>query len=120
MNILQLQIPIITADGVALNKFVQQVGGPQAASSVLMTFTDNPSDIISSRMVIHAMQTNNLETTGYALYTYAAVQVIAKAIDSANTTDGVTLANWLHQHEVDTVLGIKSWDTSGNIINSKI
>lgn len=119
MSILQLQIPIITADGVALNKFVQLVGGPQVASSVMMTFSDNPSNFVSSRTVINAMQENNLETTGYALYTYAAVQVIAKAIDSVNTTDGVTLANWLHQHEVDTVLGKKSWDTSGNIINTK-
>lgn len=119
LNVLQLQIPLITADGAALNKFVQQVGGKKFSGSVLMTFAENPSNILSSQTVIHAMRDNKMETTGYALYSYAAIQVIAKAIDSANTTDGVTLANWLHQHEVDTVLGKKSWDTNGNINNIK-
>lgn len=119
LNTLELQIPLITADGAALNKFIQQSGGAQMASAVLMTFADNPANILSSQTVIKIMHNNHLETTGYALYTYAAVQVIAKAIDSSNTTDGITLANWLHQHEVDTVLGKKSWDTNGNIINSK-
>lgn len=118
LNILQLQMPLITADGVALNKFISTVGGAQLANSVLMTFADNPRSILSSQTVIKNMQKNKLETTGYALYTYAAVQVIANAIDNTNTTDSITLANWLHQHEVNTVLGKKSWDTNGDIINS--
>lgn len=119
LNVLQLQIPIITADGIALNRFINQVGGPHTASSVLMTFGDNPANIVSSQTVINRMQANHLETTGYALYAYAAVETIAKAVEGADTTDGLLLANWLHQHEVDTVLGKKSWDTNGNINNAK-
>lgn len=119
LSVLELHIPVITADGCAINKFITQAGGSHIAASVLMTFADNPSNIVSSQKVINRMQANHLETTGYALYAYAAVQIISKAIDSANTTDGETLANWLHQHEVDTVLGKKSWDTSGNINDSK-
>lgn len=118
LNILQLQMPLITADGIALNKFICTVGDSQLANSVLMTFADNPRTILSSQKVIKAMQSNKLETTGYALYTYAAVQVIASAIDNTNTTNGTVLAHWLHQHEVNTVLGTKSWDTNGDIINS--
>ncbi len=119
LNVLQLQIPLITADGVAINKFLQSVGGSAVARSVLMTFAENPSNLISSQTLIHAMHAQKLETTGYVLYAYAAVQVITKAIAATNTTDGRTVANWLHQHEVDTVLGKKSWDTNGNIVNAK-
>lgn len=119
LNVLELQIPLITADAVALNKFVNNVGSARVASSVMMTFADNPSSLLSSQTAIHAMHTNKLETTGYALYAYAAVQVIAAAIEHTNTTDGRTLANWLHQHEVATVLGNKSWATNGDIINSQ-
>lgn len=119
LNVLELQIPLVTADGVALNKFINNVGSPKIAGSVLMTFADNPRKIISSQALINKMQSNNLETTGYALYAYAAVEVIAQAIDNTNTTDGRTLANWLHQHEVNTVLGKKSWATNGDIINSQ-
>lgn len=119
LNVLELQIPLITADGIALNKFISSVGSPKISGSVLMTFADNPSSLVSSQALINKMQSNKLETTGYALYAYAAVEVIAHAIDSTNTTDGRTLANWLHQHEVNTVLGRKSWATNGDIINSQ-
>ncbi len=119
LNVLQLQIPVITADGIALNKFISQIGSAQIASSVLMTFADNPGNMLSSQTIINRMQANHMETSGYALYAYAAVQVLAQAIDATNTTDGLTLANWLHQNEVDTVLGKKSWDTNGNVNNAK-
>lgn len=118
LNILELQIPLITADGVAINKLITSVGNQQVARSILMTFADNPNQLVSSKAVINAMHKNKLETTGYALYAYASVQVIARAIDKTNTTDGRTLANWLHHHEVETILGMKSWATNGDIINS--
>ncbi len=119
LNVLELQIPLIVADGIALNKFINNVGNPKIAGSVLMTFADNPRNIVSSQALINKMHGNRLETTGYALYAYAAVEVLAQAIDHTNTTDGRTLANWLHQHEVNTVLGKKSWATNGDIINSQ-
>ncbi len=117
LSILQLQIPLITADGIAINKFISTVGNQQLASAVLFTFPQDPNSLISSQMVINHMQQQKLETTGYALYAYASVQVLARAIDATNTTDGKTLASWLHQHQVDTILGNKSWDTSGNVID---
>lgn len=119
LHILELQIPLLSSDGVALNKFIDAIGNPAASSAVLFTFADNPHALVSTQSVLKKMQENKLETTGYALYTYAAVQTIAQAIDTTNTTDGTTLANWLHQHEIDTILGKKSWDTNGNIINSR-
>lgn len=119
LQVLELQIPLISADGIALNKFVSAVGGPRMANSVLMTFVQDPNTLVSSKTVIHNMQQQHLETTGYALYAYATVQSIAKAIESTNNTNGASLANWLHHHEVDTVLGKKSWDTNGDIINAE-
>lgn len=117
LKLLELQIPVITADGVALQKFVHGVGGPKIASTVLMTFGANANNLVSSKSAIHSMQNNHLETEGYALYAYAAVQVLEQALRAANNTDGALLAAWLHQHEVDTVLGKKSWDTNGDIID---
>lgn len=118
LHVLEMQIPFISADGIALQKFVQSAGGSRFAESVLMTFTTNPSSLLSSKTVIHEMQQKHLETTGYSLYAYAAVQVIAQAVEHVNNTDGKNLANWLHHHEVDTVLGKKSWDTNGDIIEA--
>jgi len=118
LNTLQLQIPLISGDAIALNKFVNSAGGPRAVQSIMMTFGTEPKNLVSSQAVIHAMKQHNLETTGYSLYAYAAVQVIAKAIDATNSTDGKVLANWLHHNEVETVLGKKAWDTNGDIADS--
>lgn len=116
---LNLSIPLISADGITLHKFLAAVDSPDIASSILMTFATDPHGLISSRNTITNMQQQKLETTGYALYTYAAVQVIAKAIENTNNTDGTKLAAWLHQHEVDTVLGKISWDSNGDISQSE-
>ncbi len=118
LDSLQLQIPLITADGIALQKFVAATGDIKIAKSVLMTFGDDPKQMLSCQKTIQNMTKNKFESTGYALYAYAAVQTISQAFEKCNTTQGNTLAAWLHQHEVETVLGKKSWDSNGDIINS--
>ncbi len=119
LNILSLHIPIISADGIAINRFIPETGGTHVAGSILHTFPEDPTNFISSNRIITKMQKQHMETTGYALYSYAALQVIATAIDKTNTADGITLANWLHHNEVETILGKKSWDTNGDINQSK-
>jgi branched-chain amino acid transport system substrate-binding protein len=118
LNVLQLQIPLVTGDAAAMSQFIDAAGGTKAATSVLLTFGTDASSLVSAKTVIHKMHEKHLDTMGYALYAYATVQVMAKAIDSTNSSDGTKLANWLHQHEVDTVLGKKSWDTNGDIIDA--
>lgn len=116
MHALDLQIPFITGDGIALQKFILTVDNPRIANSVLMTFTTDAQSLISGKNATHKMQQKHLETTGYALYAYATVQVIANAVEHTNQTEGTILADYLHQHVVDTVLGKQSWDTNGDII----
>lgn len=118
LNVMQLQIPIISGDGVSLNQFITEAGGSKIAQSVLMTFVTDPNKLATSKEVVTKMQQKNMETNGYSLYAYAAVQAIAAAIAESNTTEGRALAHWLHQHEVDTVLGRKSWNTNGDIIDA--
>jgi branched-chain amino acid transport system substrate-binding protein len=45
---------------------------------------------------------------------YAAAQVLQKAVEEVGAIDDQeALANWLHENEVDTILGPLSWDEAG-------
>lgn len=115
LNTLQMQIPLISADAIALEQFAAELNSTESANNVMLTFATDPNQLVSSRNLLQAMQENNFSTTGYALYAYASVQVIASAMQNTNKLEGKDLANWLHHHPVDTVLGKKSWDTNGDI-----
>ncbi len=116
MHALNVQIPFISGDGVAIKKFIQDAGGSMIANSVLLSFVTEPNKLLAAKPVIHNMQVKHLDTSGYALYAYASVQVIAAAIEQTNNIDSTILANWLHHNEVDTILGKKTWDTNGDIV----
>ena len=65
------------------------------------------------------MRQAHLETNGYTLYAYAAVQAIAASLQDTKNTHGKTLAKWLHNNTVPTILGQKAWDTNGDIIDTE-
>jgi branched-chain amino acid transport system substrate-binding protein len=44
---------------------------------------------------------------------YAAAQVLQKAAEEVGSFDQVKMAEWLHQNEVETILGPLSWDETG-------
>lgn len=115
----KIQIPLLTSDGSSLKAFVTAAGGLKPARTVLMTFGHDPKRNSKNASLLMDMQNSNLETNGYSLYSYAAVEAIDAALTGAKTHDGIKLANWLHQNKVDTVLGEKSWDTNGDIINAE-
>jgi branched-chain amino acid transport system substrate-binding protein len=83
-----------------------------------MSFNSDAKNINKSSTLIEEMSKAHLETNGYTLYAYTAVQAIAAAMQATKSTDGLKLATWLHHNTVDTVLGQKSWDTNGDIIDA--
>ena len=119
MHKAQLQIPLITGDGIALNSFVTATGNRHAAAAVIMSFGNDGKSLQQNAKVIAAMRKQHLETNGYSMYAYCAVQAIAAAMQATKSTNGKDLAAWLHQNTVDTVLGLKSWDTNGDIIDAE-
>jgi len=118
LSVNQIQIPIMTADGSAVSNFVKLAGGTKVANSVLMTFGSDPKKFKTNADIVRNMHSKNLEVDGYSLYAYAAVQAVAAAIENTDTTDGEKLANYLHHHQLNTVLGTKSWDTNGDLFDT--
>lgn len=107
--------PVIAGDGIVATDFVTAAGGHKMVKGVYMSFGVDPRTLSTAKDTVKAFQAEQLDPEGYTLYTYAAMQTIAKAIEATHSTDGKQLATWLHNHKVNTVLGEKSWDEKGDL-----
>ena len=107
MNHNKIKIPIIVPDSIATTGFIETLGSKKIAAGTIMSFQKLES--------IESFKNIN----GLSLFGYAAIQTINTALQNNPGKNGRILAHWLHQNKVNTILGEKSWDTSGNIINDE-
>lgn len=105
----------ISGDGIVSNDFVTTAGGKQFAKGVFMTFGKDARLIPQGKKVVEQFRKDKYEPEGYTLYSYATMQIVAKALEQTQSTDGMKLAAWLHKAPVNTVMGEKAWDTNGDL-----
>ncbi|HIJ84884.1 MAG: amino acid/amide ABC transporter substrate-binding protein, HAAT family [Magnetococcales bacterium] len=110
-----LKATLISGDGIVSEEFVVAAGGPTFAEGVHMTFGRDPRKIKEGQEVVEQLRKTGYEPEGYTLYAYATMQIIAAAITATRSTDGATLAKWLHTNDVPTVMGSKGWDAKGDL-----
>ena len=110
-----METPLISGDGIVSQEFVTAVGGPHFVRNVYMTFGADPRKIPQGKKVVESFRQGKYEPEGYTLYAYATMQAIAQAIQATHATDGQKLAEWLHTHTVETVMGPKAWDAKGDL-----
>ncbi|MCJ2137495.1 branched-chain amino acid ABC transporter substrate-binding protein [Methylobacterium sp. J-026] len=109
-----LKAPMMGGDGM-VDKELVAIAGP-AAEGTLTTFPPDARKNPNAKAAVAAFKAKGIDPEGYTLYSYAAVQVLAKAIAETGSSDGKKLAEWLHQGKpVDTVVGKISYDKKGDI-----
>ena len=105
---------LVGGDGLSPKEFVP-IAGP-AAEGTLMTFSPDARRNPNAQAVVAAFKAKAIDPDAYTLYTYAAVQVLARAVAETGSTDGKVLADWLHQGKtIDTVVGPIAYDKKGDI-----
>ena len=107
--------PLISGDGIVSEAFVVAAGGPRFAEGVYMTFGADPRKIASGQAVVETFRKKGYEPEGYTLYAYATLQAMAASLKATQSQEGEKLAQWLHSHTVETVMGPKSWDKKGDL-----
>ncbi len=80
-----LKAPLMSGDGIVSAEFVS-IAGP-AAEGTLMTFSPDPRKNPNAKDVVEKFQAKNFEPEAYTLYSYAAVQVIARGGRGGGSTD---------------------------------
>jgi branched-chain amino acid transport system substrate-binding protein len=113
-----VEIPFVSGDGIVSEDFVKEAGGPKMVKNVYMTFGVDPRNVPEGKKIVDTLVKHGFNPEGYTLYSYATVQAIAEAMKQTKSTEGKKLADWLHNHSVNTVLGEKSWDNKGDLKTS--
>jgi branched-chain amino acid transport system substrate-binding protein len=86
-----------------------------AGTGTKMTFAPDPRKNDEAKSVVKALEADGKSAEGYALYTYAAIQTWAKAVEKAGTTDFEPVVGALASGSFDTVIGNVSFDAKGDV-----
>ena len=84
----------------------------------LMTFSPDPRKNEVAQPVVAKFQEQGYDPEGYTLYTYAAIQAWAQAVEKAGSTDLDAVIEALHANEFETVLGPIGFDDKGDVEGS--
>jgi branched-chain amino acid transport system substrate-binding protein len=106
--------PLMGGDGIADKEFAQ-VAGP-AAEGTLMTFGPDPTRRPEAKAIIGKFEARKFTPSGYTLYTYAAMQIIAEAATRAKSNDAKAMATEMKKGTpFQTVIGPIGYDAKGDI-----
>ena len=81
----------------------------------LMTFSPDPRKNEAAAPVVAEFEAQGYDPEGYTLYTYAAIQVWAQAVEKAGSTDLEAVIEQLNGNQFDTVLGPIAFDDKGDV-----
>lgn len=90
-----------------------------AAEGTLYSFEPNYSHFPSAQKLVAKFKAMRQEPEGYFLNSYAAVQILAEAMNKTNSTKGRVLADYIHRNEFSTVLGTVGFDSKGDWRNQQ-
>lgn len=111
-------IAFVSGDGIMSEDFVVAAGGSKIVKNVYMTFGADPRALPEGKRVVDTFRKNGYEPEGYTLYSYATLQIIAKAMEATKSTQGEQLSAWLKTNSVETIMGKKAWDEKGDLKTS--
>lgn len=109
-----LSAPLMGGDGLATSEFATVAGA--AAEGSLMTFSPDPRKNPAARDILARFRARSIEPESYTLYSYAAVQILADAMQRAGSVEPRKVAEEMRKGaKFDTVLGALGFDKKGDI-----
>ncbi len=112
-----LEAQFISEDALVTNEFWAIAG--EAAEGTIMTFAPDPRKLDSSKDIVAKFAADGYDPEGYTLYTYAAFQVWAAAVEAAGSVDAAAVSAAIRGKAYDTVLGNLAYDGKGDVSNSQ-
>jgi branched-chain amino acid transport system substrate-binding protein len=97
-----------------VTEYFWRVAGPAAVGVRFVSMAD-PRTNAAAAPVVAKLRAQGYEPEGFTLYSYAAVEVWAQAVEKAGTLDTGAVAEALRSHQFDTVLGRIGFDENGDV-----
>ncbi|WP_420408236.1 branched-chain amino acid ABC transporter substrate-binding protein [Hoeflea sp.] len=108
-----METVLVSGDALVTDEYWAITG--DAGEGTLMTFSPDPTKNPAAADVVKALQDAGKTTEGYVMYTYAAIQAYAQAVEDAGSTDYDAVREALNSGEFSTVLGDLSFDDKGDV-----
>lgn len=105
---------LISGDALVTDEYWSITG--DAGEGTLMTFGPDPRNLESAAEVVEGFRADGIEPEGYTLYTYAAIQVWADAVEMAGSMELDAVIEAMHSKTFDTVIGPITFDEKGDIL----
>ena len=97
-----------------VTEYFWHVAGPAAVGVRFVSMAD-PRTSEAAAPIVEKFRSEGYEPEGFTLYSYAAVEVWAQAVERAATFDTRAVAEALRAHQFDTVLGKIGFDEKGDV-----
>jgi branched-chain amino acid transport system substrate-binding protein len=111
-----VKAPLMGGDGITDDEFAS-IAGP-GAEGTLMTYGPDPRNRAEAKAVVEKFRHMSppFEPQAYTLYSYAAVQIMKEAAESAKSLDPKKIADKMHSGmKFKTVIGDISYDKKGDV-----
>jgi branched-chain amino acid transport system substrate-binding protein len=106
-------VQLVAGDSLSTGEF-WLVAGPAGEGTLFTSFSD-PTHEPRAAEVMGRLKGQLQQPNARALYSYAAVQLWAQAVEKADTVEPKAVAAALRAHEFDTVLGMIGFDEKGDV-----
>jgi branched-chain amino acid transport system substrate-binding protein len=105
---------LMAGDGLASDEYAA-IGGP-GVEGTLMTFPPDPRNRPEAAEVVARYKAKNINPETYTLYSYAAIEILKQAAETAKSLDPSQIAKAMHSGmSFKTVIGTLSYDAKGDV-----
>jgi branched-chain amino acid transport system substrate-binding protein len=104
---------LISGDALVTDEYWAITG--DLGAGTLMTFSPDPRKDPDAAELVEKFRARGIEPEGYVLYTYAAVQAWADAVEAAGSTEFDAVVEALNTGTFQTVLGESGFDENGDV-----
>jgi branched-chain amino acid transport system substrate-binding protein len=104
---------LVSGDALVTDEYWSITG--DAGEGTLMTFSPDPRLNEVAQPVVEKFEAAGINPEGYTLYTYAAIQAWAAAVEAAGSVDFDPVVEALNAGTFDTVLGSLEFDDKGDV-----
>jgi branched-chain amino acid transport system substrate-binding protein len=106
-------VQLVAGDSLSTGEFWLVAGA--AGEGTLFTSFGDPTHAPGAAEVMQRLQGQLQQPNERAIYSYAAVQVWAQAVETAGTLEPEAIAAALHANQFDTLLGTIGFDAKGDV-----
>ncbi len=107
-----LQAKLMGGDALQSTEFLGITG--KGGEGVMFTFPPDQTKLPEAAEVVQKFKDKKIAPEGFTLYSYAAVQIWAKAAAAAKSTEGTAVAAEMNKQTFNTIVGDLKFDDKGD------